>query len=1156
MRAALRTLLPLCLLLTSPLAWAQADGGIEFASGFIAGPELAPGGFGLWVDRGYGVWRSTSVTARATESAIRCSDFSVYPPVPHGPDLVDRTSEDPHFFTQYETVATGYPGEGHFYLVSQLRSVLPAVQNANIDAGALAGKVGRQVRIYRGECPDGGVKVAEVVLDAEAGAALSSALDQPTARTYHSMDEGGSLYLRGTRGLLVRVDLQGPTPTVTRLLDQEVLKARLDADLSCCPGTEVPTLYEVLGVAGTTPQRALVSVARRIGTGTPRYVQWLLEVSGTDVRVLRGPDTTWLAGEDDAGYARYGGQLVVERSHDLVLMPGAFSHPTAAQDAIAALPRTDGGDGFQRPWSWTPLHPGKSMGTMVQSSEGAIYGVANLGQLFFDDSRLDLDGDGLPSPLEAARGTSDFLADTDGDGVIDIAELTTFGTSPLDAGSAPVRTPTAPRLAPSTLISDWRALQGVNRNPPDPSGQLLCVATSFDVTGNLSGRPADFRCHTPTGVLLPGLFYTEPVLSRDGRYAYYRGNKSELRRRDLTSKTPEEVLMPGANFRPIAVEDDAVMNPITGALRRVGESEWISMFQRHPCTEREDHPASCLADVGLLAQEGVRFLGMDRPRQRALFLLGTGPLPGKVVSVGSRSLEVLGDVGSAFAFLSPTSMGEWPDGGFLVTYDDPERPFGKQMWLVDETLAPLRRVSARPTVGPFFRQGMLELDGTTFDHPAPQGTVGSPCMGSDGIFVCDSPLGQNRPYKIYVNMLTEHVPVSETVEPGETLFFAAAERDVPDVPNPLTDRWSLWRLTALGGADRWLDRAAFQALMDGRALGSASATPLDRLSHLGVSEDGLRVCLVEPANQRLWELLLDGASRRPSAVRLVASGEPFAACAYDAAGEVAWLVPGAARVSGATVSLPSITTPTGMVRHGAHYFFQDRTAAVQCLEAGGVRDTGLRAAALAPYGRGLVVLHQNGNVELGLPEELCRGEAARERLGTDVFTAMQKLTRDGTVRAFTAKLALRPDGIAYLMANELDTTGETPGTQGEAVPLLWRLRPQFAPLDWDRRMEEFDARRRANGPVSLAVLHATGIGGVASLPGGNFADDWEYFGMTPPAPVTRPADAGVGDVDGGDKGLAPPPEEPESCGCGAGAVSPFLLASLVATLLLARRRER
>ncbi len=262
-------------------------------------------------------------------------------------------------------------------------------------------------------------------------------------------------------------------------------------------------------------------------------------------------------------------------------------------------------------------------------------------------------------------------------------------------------------------------------------------------------------------------------------------------------------------------------------------------------------------------------------------------------------------------------------------------------------------------------------------------------------------------------------------------------------------------------------------------------------------------------------------------------------------------MPGAARVSGATVPLPAITTPTGMVRHGAHYFFQDRTAAVQCLEGGVVRDTGLPAAALAPYGRGLVVARRNGDVELGLPEELCRGEAARELLGKDVFTEMQQLTRNGTVRAFSAKLALRPDGIAYLMVNELDTTGETPGTQGEPVPLLWRLRPRFAPLDWDRRMEEFDARRRADSPLSLAVMHAQGIGGVASLPGGSFADDREYFSMTAPAPVTRPADAGV---DGGEEPFAPPPEEPEPSGCGSGSVPPSLLVMLTAAFLLARRR--
>ncbi len=153
MRAPLHSLLPLCLLLTAPLAGAQGTETVEFAPGFLAGPELSPGGFGHWVDRGYGVIRFTAVGAPSnTESAVRCSDYTVYPQQPRGPDLVlDRTSEDPNFTTQYETVVTGYPGQGHFYLVSHLDSVQPRVVNANLDAGALAGKVARQLRIYRAE---------------------------------------------------------------------------------------------------------------------------------------------------------------------------------------------------------------------------------------------------------------------------------------------------------------------------------------------------------------------------------------------------------------------------------------------------------------------------------------------------------------------------------------------------------------------------------------------------------------------------------------------------------------------------------------------------------------------------------------------------------------------------------------------------------------------------------------------------------------------------------------------------------------------------------------------------------------------------------------------------------------------------------------------
>jgi hypothetical protein len=144
----------------------------------------------------------------------------------------------------------------------------------------------------------------------------------------------------------------------------------------------------------------------------------------------------------------------------------------------------------------------------------------------------------------------------------------------------------------------------------------------------------------------------------------------------------------------------------------------------------------------------------------------------------------------------------------------------------------------------------------------------------------------------------------------------------------------------------------------------------------------------------------------------------------------------------------------------------------------------------------------------------------------------------GIAEVDAVSLAVRPDGIVLFSPINAHLPSGTPfgEVQGDNTPeLFFRLRPQYRPLDWNDRVVANDPWRREEPLLRFQATIVQHIDAMAFVPGGTAADDWEYFGQTPPPPWTPPAppaDAGPADAS------TPPPQTDEGCGCQSSRPAP------------------
>ncbi len=130
----------------------------------------------------------------------------------------------------------------------------------------------------------------------------------------------------------------------------------------------------------------------------------------------------------------------------------------------------------------------------------------------------DADLDGLPTRQERERGTHPLVADTDGDGRLDGAEVDTHGTDPLlpdpPLTATPDLTPTCTvsalnRSAPVDAEGVW-----VVPNVPSTMGRIRVRATCVDPDGTVRHGQSDFVEVPPRGVVsVPEIDFDTPAVS-------------------------------------------------------------------------------------------------------------------------------------------------------------------------------------------------------------------------------------------------------------------------------------------------------------------------------------------------------------------------------------------------------------------------------------------------------------------------------------------------------------------------------------------------------------------------------------------------------------------------------------------------------------------
>ncbi len=1020
-----------------------------------------------------------------------------------------------------------------------------------VDLGALAGTAStrKQLGVRLGadtwtvmEVLDAGVKVWRVSCLDVPGQVLG---ELPLAGALVPTDFSGPLPMEADGALLypaaggiARLSLS-PALSASLVLSWAELEAALGLSLADA-GVSSP---RVSGLLLLPDGRLQLAVALRGGTSE----HWVLERStGGALAVRWGPRVMTEAAPELLWHDALGATLLT-----VLKLPSA---PGETVTMMGVLPGDGGATGG-------PLPPGVYGSiALLGSSAGDVYGMPSeqggpvdgkdgvygveafrFGRLVSSPALADFDHDGLRASREAQRGTSDFVADSDGDGLGDGSEVDHFQTDPLDAASAPAADGGLDEamFAPSVLA-------GADYLGP-PFGRQSSNGTSFSCSSAPSwswaplmctqGRPGEnttlaclnssfHTCYTPElSVWMShetGRFASFPRFTADGDTFIWSSGSVWLKR-SLSTGT-QEFLSPAPNPTALPLTRDRALFSTDGRLvQRLGGGERLAVFDRErtSCSfvSSDEELTRCgEPELFTAAPTSVNPVGYDARFQQVLFQVRTGRQL-SLYGVGTSHVRFLADLTGTLPLQSMLAL---PGGGYLVQHrlDTPEGSWRKTArWDAAYRDTGLEQPWLNGLAAPraWFRHGFPD----TYSDELP----------------LENEVARRQSWSV------EWVPVAPAIEPGEVLFWAP-RRQKGGPPLRIAapgggfetleayraPGWLLWRMTPKGGVAEWLRADQFIALLPAADRAELTAKPLGPILGMGASAEGTRFCLAEPEARRVWELRLDPGTRRPASAGLVAR-DAGAGCAYDEAGTLAVLSasPAQLRVGGRVLPLGAVE-PAGLLRLAGRWFVQVPGEGVRCVrDSGEVVPSPVRATALTEALGALAYLDEQGHGFIARPDEFCATGAHRERLTrADTSTWERLYSPRYTTRRVTApraSLAFRPDGLFLLGAWE--TVLHEVGTNSELIPQpVFHLFPRYEPLSAERRLGQFDPFRLQDEVFDVISMVPSRPGALVTVPGASAERDWGYHHrpglkqVYPGDPIEEsPADGGLGDGGAEDGGL-------------------------------------
>lgn len=1116
--------LSLCLaLLCAAPALAQQDGGF-FAEGFRFDDPHGPlPASPLWQDQS-----GRLITRDFSTQALKC-----YQPVDGG-----------FQFLQDLTTVNGSRGT---LLVGPGKDVFPLLFVTN----------GSVFSVIYVTC--GGPFQGDSVYTFDAG--MAPAVNPPT---WPEAADGGHYYVSNS-GLSLFAET--PAPSVRLLHSHQELTAAMG--VTAADGGVSPERVSALAM-GTAPDGTLYfAVSARL----PRTGQF--DVFQTDLleRTPQGELRRRFSQQEPITKVP---SIAYSAAFDAVLVDG-FSKaltPEAVYPLLAVFP-TGGTPGplFPQgmpPWPVPPKipFPNRAYGGFSGGSANEIH--ANAGDVWYrltpDPLRADYDRDGLRAVEEAQLGTSDFLADFDGDGRSDFAEVVRWHTDPRDAGSRPEMVPPPPLVfAPNHFTRmlplfppACRADNSFSFAPvmcshePCLPNQLTadCFNPDLSLLGNIPGG-AGFIAPEDGGRTEYVMHATQGV---DDRWTITHIPTGAQTVHEYGFSPGSTDAIPLSATKVLVRALDSSWNQLV----RVGAGEAFAVIDttRKPCPILPNAAADCAAPEHA-SPPVLRFLRLGYSPELKGVLVSVDTTQGRTLyAVTDDDMVRLADITDAFGGLPPNNILPLSAAGF-TGYLVSAQVFRGGTSLVsgtyeldpafDERTPPRRFMDSGGTAGAFFRTGYQDRLHTTYLAEAS----------------ASGPMRYVR-YQFEV----EWEPVRPELQRGEVLAFGQF-RDRPRgsvtqiIFNPVTGvfedsvtygtpEWILWRTTPQGGTVEWLLRQEFEALLSAEDREVLARTPLGPIRSMNASPDARKVCLAEPAAGRTWEVLLD-ANGKLEGARL-GSATAGVGCAYDEASELVTLSKSPTEVRrGGTVlgTVPAMVAPIGLYRAGGSWMVQGYLEPLHCLaDSGAVSSSGVVVTALSVISGGVAYIQGDGSAYTSTADDLCQRLGPSERLsGGNLWrTVYSRFTTRG-VNAVQASMVMRPDGLMFVSGFDLDVGGL--GRSPQVVPhLTFNVWPQFRPVE-RKSFPEHNGFRIEQELADVSSISATGLQAMTILPGASPTRDWGYVKR-----LGTPLDTSSGGEDAGvpDDGMPKPePEDPPPCGCGsAGSGVPLLALALLA---LARRRS-
>lgn len=858
---------------------------------------------------------------------------------------------------------------------------------------------------------------------------------------------------------------------------------------------------------------------------------------------------------------------------------------------------------LRRDWEWS-INDGfeGATGPFVVGTDRAL--AVHVAPLIYDESQVDLDNDTLEAAREAALGTSDWAADSDGDGVDDPIEQWLFETSPQDAGSHPPPSHHAWRWGPSTRVDlERRTLQ--RRTPTNfvgtsvacdlsPGGDYdQCVAVGED------GVEAEVRVADPSGIFTPdaGTQFI-PHAGRDPRFldGFTRADRQGTTTGFFPLDVPE--LSQGKLNGILAVSEDTLylLASLGGQLPRLFRVTAAGAEELEPafgCPLAAVGTADCVERYSPGAISGLALLGTDSQRAAAYVRVDTAysSYLALLDGAGVRPLQDLG-----VREVSVRSLANNPRASELLVADPDGRGLGRRLGQ-DFTGERFLALGGPGPLGVTAR-GYSDVATLLWLIDDPAGASGG-CVSVGSITLCDiQPSGgSGGPVRNREDMSLEWLPMEAPLEAGEVLLAGFADGYDAENGEIHPGHWAIFKMARNGAVSEFLDEATLVGVLADPTLREELARqPLDHVDALAVSPRRDRLCFTEHLHQRAFEVTLDPERGVPTGFAKLSppgSDRPRA-CAYDTDGRVAVADAQSVFVGDERLNHPVGGAVTGLLRAGDRWVLWGAPAPAACVSDDGTVTQGGQVIAVAdlPFAPGHLAYlvpgrkSEPGQASVGgvlTLDGFCHAAPPIERLEgpTDykLYDILQQARLRVTARRSNvdhASFVARPDGEFVLAFWDRTDGSGNPATELWGPELTYVFEAGLSPADPSgaHRLPALDPWRReamrhsivlgprANPPERRFDAPDHKPGAVALVPGATVEGDWGHHrasvAYTPeggwPAVVAEGDagdDAGVGGRDGGGK---------EGGGCAIGpstrADGRWVCWGAVVVWGLGRRRRR